>query len=84
LPIAARRGNFGRANADANVIFNTFAIGVSTNRDDWVTDVSRDSLLAKKKRLVAVYRDEVLRLQKKRVGVAVAFFILQILSGPPL
>ena len=62
--VAGRRGNFGRATADSKVIFNTFAIGVSTNRDDWVTDYSREALLSKEKRLAAAYRDELANLRK--------------------
>jgi predicted helicase len=47
IAVAVRRGKFGRANSQAKSVFSSFTIGVSTNRDDWVSDHSR-MLLAKK------------------------------------
>jgi len=38
LPVAEKRGNFAAGKTSPKAIFSSFAIGVSTNRDDWVTD----------------------------------------------
>jgi len=54
IPIASKKTN--------NVIFRKSAIGVSTNRDDWVFDFSIKNLQSKIHFLIKIYNEEIARL----------------------
>jgi predicted helicase len=64
FPLAKKRGNFGQALGNSKTAFHSFAIGVSTNRDDWVSDFSRETQIRKSSHLRNLYREEAQRLSK--------------------
>ena len=66
IPIASRRGNFGRRQADPRTIFLTHAIGVSTNRDEWVCDFDQRQQQKKSNFMRALYNEELERFRSFR------------------
>jgi len=54
LPIASQTARKAKE-AQARTIFKTYALGVSTNRDDWLYSLDKRDLVAKVKALIAAY-----------------------------
>ena len=55
LPIADRKTKFLRVAAQEQAIFKLFSLGVSTNRDEWLYDMSRERLAEKVTYLIDTY-----------------------------
>jgi predicted helicase len=49
------------AGSDVPVIFQTYSLGVATNRDDWVFDFDRDALAKKTTRMITNFNAELSR-----------------------
>jgi predicted helicase len=63
IPIGDKAGK-----ADDNLesaIFNKYGIGISTNRDTWAYNYSKDNLLKNMDRFIETYNSEVVRFQNK-------------------
>ena len=65
IPTANKETKFGAQNAKRQAIFKTFALGVSTNRDEWVYDVESVSLGKKAQYFIQTYNSQVESLQGK-------------------
>ena len=61
LPIASKEAKARRVGSQSSAIFQTFALGVSTNRDDWMYDFSDDAL-----RIKVAYLNEKFRSQRRK------------------
>lgn len=57
MPLGSKQAKQGKAGA-ANSVFQTFSLGVNTNRDAWVYGFSRDLLLRKVALLVDTYNGD--------------------------
>jgi predicted helicase len=66
IPVAVRRGNFGRGQTDPRSVFLTHAIGVSTNRDEWVCDFDQTEQQKKSDLLRALHNQEIERFRSFR------------------
>jgi predicted helicase len=55
LPIADQRTKAAKAPSHERAVFRLFSRGIATQRDEWVYDFSRESLIEKAKHLVWVY-----------------------------
>jgi predicted helicase len=55
LPVASKSAKETKIVSQARAVFRTFALGVSTNRDEWVYDFNDAQLAAKARALVALY-----------------------------
>lgn len=47
-----------------NAVFNTYSLGISTNRDEWVTDFNRDNLKGKIKYFIKSYNQQLKSIKK--------------------
>ncbi|MEO5812090.1 MAG: type ISP restriction/modification enzyme [Rhodanobacter sp.] len=61
LPIASKAVKAAKKPSQEKAIFKLFSLGVVTNRDDWLYDVSRESLEAKVHTFIDKYESERLR-----------------------
>jgi len=59
LPLASKETKAAKSAAKERAIFKTFSLGVSTNRDEWVTDPSKVSLEKKAEVLLSRLNTEV-------------------------
>ena len=48
-----------------NVIFRTYRLGVSTNRDAWVRNFNRNTLAANMSRMIDTYNEQVLKWERR-------------------
>jgi predicted helicase len=55
LPVAAKAVKAGTVGSEDRSIFRLYSLGVSTNRDEWVYDFGRKTLISKLKCLTANY-----------------------------
>jgi len=55
IPVASKSAKATKIISQANVIFRTFSLGVSTNRDHWLYDVDAEQLERKVRYLIAEY-----------------------------
>jgi predicted helicase len=58
LPLASKGTKSAKAAAKERAVFKLFSLGVSTNRDDWVTDFSNTHLAEKMKFFISKYDEE--------------------------
>lgn len=65
IPVADKKTKSAKTSAQQKAIFRLFSLGVKTNRDDWVTDYSRELLDAKVSALILGYEAERKRLAGK-------------------
>ena len=63
IPVASKEAKSSKGAAEQPAIFKLFSLGVVTNRDEWVYDVSPDVLTKKLRFLIDVYNADVRRLQ---------------------
>ncbi|MFK4047520.1 type ISP restriction/modification enzyme [Roseomonas mucosa] len=54
-PVASKTTRAAKNDSQARAIFRTYALGVSTNRDEWLYDLSHARVLAKAEALVKAY-----------------------------
>jgi predicted helicase len=57
IPIADPKTKAAKASSQERAIFRLFSRGIATQRDEWVYDFDRASLVKKAKHLVSVYDD---------------------------
>jgi predicted helicase len=55
LPVASKSAKATKIASQAQAIFRTFSLGISTNRDEWLYDVDRAALDRKARGLIALY-----------------------------
>jgi predicted helicase len=55
IPIATKDAKRRRDNERSKVVFKLFSLGISTNRDDWLYDISADVAFAKAKAMLGGY-----------------------------
>ncbi|HOU12342.1 MAG TPA: N-6 DNA methylase [Anaerolineae bacterium] len=58
LPVGKKETKLAKRAADEQAIFRLFSLGVVTNRDDWVYDFSRETLVDKIEFFCKFYEDE--------------------------
>ncbi|MDP5308420.1 type ISP restriction/modification enzyme [Paracoccus spongiarum] len=56
LPVADKKTKAAKIKGQERAVFKLFSLGVSTNRDAWVYDVSKDALASKMSFFVSKYR----------------------------
>ncbi|MCT0199919.1 N-6 DNA methylase [Synechococcus sp. CS-1325] len=61
LELANASTRRAKATKDESAMFKIIAIGVSTNRDEWVTDLDKDNLISKMRHFAKTYSDAVAR-----------------------
>jgi predicted helicase len=61
IPVASKEAKSHKGQAENQVIFKLFSLGVVTNRDEWVYDDNEQELERKVRFLIDVYNDEVNR-----------------------
>lgn len=59
----------------APAIFETYSMGIKSNRDGWVFNYSKSALSETIKRMISFYNDEVMRFSKSQLGDGVEDFI---------
>ena len=57
LPIASKEVRASEIDGQKEAIFGDFSLGASTNRDEWVVDINKNSLIKKIVSLSRLYRD---------------------------
>jgi predicted helicase len=72
VPIASKDGKSGKSK---KTIFSLYSLGVVTNRDDWVYDINRDSLIKKVKFFCNFYESEKERWKKSKKDIAINNFV---------
>lgn len=55
LPIASKEARAAKTDSRARAIFKTYALGVSTNRDEWLYGMEKPDLAVKIKAMIAAY-----------------------------
>ena len=68
FPLATKETKVAKSSAQERAVFKLFALGVSTNRDDWLCDFDDKSLSTKARALVENYLIEVGEIAKRRVA----------------
>jgi len=76
VPIGSKESRSGSAGAEPT-IFNTYSLGVSTNRDTWVYDFNREALAKRMQTFITTYNTEVDRWHNRQTEVALDDFVLQ-------
>jgi len=64
LPLASKEVKTTKSIGDKKAIFKLFSLGVVTNRDDWVYDLTSDGLSQKVRFLIDFYNKQMLKLSK--------------------
>jgi predicted helicase len=65
LPMAQKKGK-GAAGVSGESIFDSYSLGVSTNRDEWMYDFSKRALTEKVERFIETYNGEVDRWKRRK------------------
>jgi predicted helicase len=65
LPMAQKKGK-GAEGLPGETIFDLYSLGVTTARDDWMYDFSRDALVEKVGRFIEFYNSEVDRWKRRK------------------
>lgn len=72
IPLASKETKLAKTPSQEKAIFRLFSLGVVTNRDDWLYDVSALSLQAKVRHFIAVYESDRARWHKSRQNGSVS------------
>ena len=66
IPIASNETKLAKTPSQEKAIFRLFSLGVVTNRDDWVYDVSASSLETKLRHFIDIYEADRMRWHQRR------------------
>jgi predicted helicase len=64
IPIASKEFKLGKGILKHQPIFRLYSLGVATNRDEWVIDFDKESLMKKIKYFIDIYNSEINRWEK--------------------
>ncbi|MCG9127272.1 N-6 DNA methylase [Candidatus Poribacteria bacterium] len=64
IPMGTKEVRLGKS-PEENVIFNTYSLGISTNRDAWVYNFNKNFLIKNVNVIIEYYNDEISRLKNK-------------------
>ncbi|MEZ4528950.1 MAG: type ISP restriction/modification enzyme [Desulfobacterales bacterium] len=75
LPLADKETKAAKSAKEEKALFKLFSLGISTNRDEWVYDFDRNTLLKKVKLFCRSYNREVLRHKKEKMPKDIDKFV---------